>query len=234
MQFFRSNEGRSPEGVAEANDRKRRLLATIAGISAAVAVAALGIGGWQMVNALQIEARYSGSARKVVTAAGTIDAGHVIEEADLAIQEVPGTYVPEDAVTDTGGLVGRRALTLLSDGMPIGSSAVAGASSSGTLATSISDGMVAYAIAVDTTTGMSPLVHVGDAVTLYGNYGGGQETEVLAEGARVIALGGSLSDKGEYDTMTLELDPEQARAAFKVASAGGHLRVVGLPAREAE
>ena len=93
----------------------------------------------------------------------------------------------------------------------------------------MTEGRVAYTVALDSSTGLSPLLAVGDKVDVLASVNDGQvvTTERIADSIRVLALDGNLSGTKSdgYSNVTIEVTEDQALA---LSSASG-IRLVALP-----
>lgn len=164
-----------------------------------------------------------------------MEIGTVIQEADLAVREVPADFVPADAVTpdNYASMMGRVLRAPVREGAPLAGAALVPLYDrfSGVIA----EGRVGYSLQVDETNSVSGMVAPGDHVDilLSVEQDGGvtrvlpllEEIKVLATGTRV---GEELADAEGglgYSTMTLELLPTQAER-LTVADRAGELRVL--------
>ena len=114
-------------------------------------------------------------------------------------------------------------------GTAVSLSSVSGSKKPASIATAVTEGHVAYTVALDSSTGLSPLLSVGDKVDVLASVNDGQvvTTERLADSIRVLALDGNLSGTKSdgYSNVTIEVTEDQALA---LSSASG-IRLVALP-----
>lgn len=209
-------------------DRMRRALVFVSSISIVLAVGALMFSSYRVMEAEELSNSLIASQQMAVVATRDIAPGEVISESDLAESAVSVTYVPVDAVSldDRESLVGKRALTRLSAGLPVATSAVKGSSAPSSLASSIEDGHVAVSISLDSASGMSPLLNVGDRVDVVSVTE--ISTSVIVSDVRVLALDGefaAMATQG-YTNVTLELTDSEA---LLVSASAPTLRLALLP-----
>lgn len=200
----------------EVTDQRRRLT-VLCGALAGVTAASLGLAAWSFAGSQAVRSTYETNLVSVVTATRDVPAGTTLAATDVQVSEVPSAYVPSKAVTDAADVVGRVALVDLSQGLAIPSGDVQGASDS-TLAQAMDAGKVAYSIAVSADEGVAGLLRVGDRVSVLAG-ANGVDPEVVAQGARVLALDASTSSSdapAQYATVTVELGADQAEELFQV------------------
>ena len=196
-------------------NRMRRVLMFTAAAAVVVGVGAILFSSWQLLEARSLSSANEAEMKTVLVASRSILAGDAIYEGDLVEAKVPKAYVPAGALEgdDAQDMVGKHAVVNLSEGLPVAASAIRGSAQPSDLATAIDgDDMVAYGVSVDDTTGMSPLLTVGDHVNVIAKNDGGMT--VLVSDVRVLALNGSLEgrvDEG-YNRVVLEVTQEQATA----------------------
>lgn len=219
----------------------RRRLTVVSGVCAALAVAGIGVGAWQASIAQGYIDAYERDLVEVASSASDVAAGSVIEPGSVQTVEVPRSLLPSDyvAADDAASLEGHRAIANLTAGTPISASCVQATPAAGTITAAVSEGKVAYMIALDGASSMSPLLKVGDEVDIITG-GDGQDSRVFAEGIRILALDGSLSQQASsegsgYSTVTLELTEAQATELHTISDvSGGAVKLVAPPAAELE
>jgi len=223
-------------GTGSQADDGRRRLTVIAGAASAVAVASLALGIAQYGRAAALSRAYEGDLRTVVVAASDVPAGTTLTGEMLATEDVPAAYVPTDATDDPSGLVGRKAAADLTSGIPVGTSQVAGYGTTGVLGTSVDEGKVAYMLSLDQAAGLSPLLHVGERVSVLCCYTGAAP-EKVAEAVRVVALGsttgGTETEADGYATVTLELSEDQASKLVEYTSNSGTVQLEAVASADA-
>ena len=209
-------------------DRMRRALVFISSASIVLAVGALMFSSYRVMEAEELRNSLAASQQVAVVPTREIAPGEVIGESDVVESVVSASYVPVDAVPleERGSLVGKRALTRLSAGLPLASSSVQSSSAPSNLASSISDGYVAVSISLDSASGMSPLLNVGDRVDVVSVTE--TATSVIVSDVRVLALDGEFSSAATegYTNVTLELTDGDA---LLVSAAPPTLRLTLLP-----
>lgn len=214
----------------------RRRLSILCGLCAAVAVAAVGVGAWQLSSALQIRDMFQGDLVRVAVAKANVEAGEVVEAGDVELALVPSRYVPEDSSDELDDVIGLRANSDLTAGVPIALTTLQASSEPASLATAPEEGKVAYMMSLGTAEAASPLLHVGDRVDVIVG-GNGAAASVAVSSARVLALDGALEGSSEgYATVTIELTREQATALYDLVQVAGgvpHLAVVSTASGKA-
>lgn len=220
----RRQRGPQPEGTR--NDHR---LAAVAGVAIAVAVATVGFSGWRWTQAQGELTRLEQSTVKVVTVTRDVAPGELIDSADLTIASVPKAFAPKDAAKKVSDVAGRQSVVQQTSGTAVSLSSVSGSKKPASIATAVTEGHVAYTVALDSSTGLSPLLSVGDKVDVLASVNDGQvvTTERLADSIRVLALDGNLSGTKSdgYSNVTIEVTEDQALA---LSSASG-IRLVALP-----
>lgn len=219
----RRGKGMGPVRPLTQVEQAKRSLATIAGVSIAVAVAAVGFSGWRFVEASQMQSRLEGNMVQVVTVNRDVAAGQTIERQDVDVEGVPSQFVPEDAATATDQVVGKQSITNQGEGMAVSLSSVRASSQPATISAAISEGHVGYTLELDAASSLTPMLSVGDSVDVMGTTSDGvvKTSSVIVQDARVVALDGGFKSGGEtrnYSLVTLELTPDQAQT---VGSASG-------------
>ena len=217
---------RGPQPGGTRNDHR---LAAVAGVAIAVAVATVGFSGWRWTQAQGELRRLEQSTVKVVTVTRDVAPGELIDSADLTIASVPKAFAPKDAAKKVSDVAGRQSVVQQTSGTAVSLSSVSGSKKPASIATAVTEGHVAYTVALDSSTGLSPLLSVGDKVDVLASVNDGQvvTTERLADSIRVLALDGNLSGTKSdgYSNVTIEVTEDQALA---LSSASG-IRLVALP-----
>lgn len=217
---------RGPQPGGTRNDHR---LAAVAGMAIAVAVATVGFSGWRWTQAQGELTRLEQSTVKVVTVTRDVAPGELIDSADLTIASVPKAFAPKDAAKKVSDVAGRQSVVQQTSGTAVSLSSVSGSKKPASIATAVTEGHVAYTVALDSSTGLSPLLSVGDKVDVLASVNDGQvvTTERLADSIRVLALDGNLSGTKSdgYSNVTIEVTEDQALA---LSSASG-IRLVALP-----
>lgn len=220
---------RGPQPGGTRNDHR---LAAVAGVAIAVAVATVGFSGWRWTQAQGELTRLEQSTVKVVTVTRDVAPGELIDSADLTIASVPKAFAPKDAAKKVSDVAGRQSVVQQTSGTAVSLSSVSGSKKPASIATAVTEGHVAYTVALDSSTGLSPLLSVGDKVDVLASVNDGQvvTTERLADSIRVLALDGNLSGTKSdgYSNVTIEVTEDQALA---LSSASG-IRLVALPETE--
>ena len=217
---------RGPQPGGTRNDHR---LAAVAGVAIAVAVATVGFSSWRWTQAQGELTRLEQSTVKVVTVTRDVAPGELIDSADLTIASVPKAFAPKDAAKKVSDVAGRQSVVQQTSGTAVSLSSVSGSKKPASIATAVTEGHVAYTVALDSSTGLSPLLSVGDKVDVLASVNDGQvvTTERLADSIRVLALDGNLSGTKSdgYSNVTIEVTEDQALA---LSSASG-IRLVALP-----
>lgn len=217
---------RGPQPGGTRNDHR---LAAVAGAAIAVAVATVGFSGWRWTQAQGELTRLEQSTVKVVTVTRDVAPGELIDSADLTIASVPKAFAPKDAAKKVSDVAGRQSVVQQTSGTAVSLSSVSGSKKPASIATAVTEGHVAYTVALDSSAGLSPLLSVGDKVDVLASVNDGQvvTTEHLADSIRVLALDGNLSGTKSdgYSNVTIEVTEDQALA---LSSASG-IRLVALP-----
>lgn len=220
---------RRQRGPAAGGTRKDRRLAAVAGVAIAVAVVTVGFSGWRWTQAQGELARLEKSTVKVVTVTRDVAPGEVITSADLTVASVPTAFAPKDAAKKVSDVAGRQSVTQQTSGTAVSLSSVSGSKKPASITTAVTEGHVAYTVALDSSTGLSPLLSVGDKVDVLASVNDGQvvSTVRVADSIRVLALDGNLSGSKSdgYSNVTIEVTEDQALA---LSSASG-IRLVALP-----
>ena len=217
---------RGPQPGGTRNDHR---LAAVAGVAIAVAVATVGFSGWRWTQAQGELTRLEQSTVKVVTVTRDVAPGELIDSADLTIASVPKAFAPKDAAKKVSDVAGRQSVVQQTSGTAVSLSSVSGSKKPASIATAVTEGHVAYTVALDSSTGLSPLLSVGDKVDVLASVNDGKvvTTERLADSIRVLALDGNLSGTKSdgYSNVTIEVTEDQALAL----SSASVIRLVALP-----
>lgn len=223
----RESPARRPLGRSDPQRVKR--LSAIAGASVALAVVAALYGAGASVSAQAAVSQAKADARPTLTAAADIKAGEQVSLAMLEVREVPQGFrassaLSDEALSDGGSVVGRRALVDIAAGSQVLPSFLSGAAGSGYLAAAIGEGMQAVTVAVDAETGLSGQLRPGDAVRVLAvesAASGEPAATTVCQRVRVLSLDGRLSgSEGGYASVTLEVEGSQADAIRAAQHAG--------------
>ena len=164
----------------------------------------------ELVGRADALVRRYGPLRPVVVAARGVERGTELTDADLAVRQLPATFLPEGALSSAADAAGRAAVAPLVAGQlvlrghlaPEGLSGVAALLPRGTRGVAVPIG------------GASGLVRRGDLVDVLATFdpsvtGGGEPTLAVATASPVVDVG--------TDTATVAVTPEEARhVAFAV------------------
>lgn len=219
---------RPMQGGYEALARKvSRFQIAVAAMAAACVVL---IGVCVAVNAdatSRISSTFNGTT-EIAVLNQTVPQGAQITADMVSKASIPNSQVVEGAIPadvlehpekykDEESPIGKSAAGYLPKGTQISKSSVAWGENPSSLAASISDGMEAVSVSVDAQTGVSGMIHVGDAVRVIKpveNELGGEGISVVVKSARVAAVGANFQDGAneDYSCVTLELTPDDANA----------------------
>lgn len=174
----------------------------------AILVAALALGGIAAVLAVQ----YLSAARSDIAAESKpvevlvaqediprgLPAEELVSKKLVKLEQVPQRFVSAGAISSAKALEGQVLSSPLSQGEQLTSARFQVPSTAG-LAYSVPREYLALAIPVDEVRGISRLVKPGDRVAIYGTFSPGPKgekdyTKLLLAEARVLAMGGNLSD----------------------------------------
>lgn len=224
-----ASTARRQRGPAAGGTRKDRRLAAVAGVAIAVAGVTVGFSGLRWTQAQGELARLEKSTVKVVTVTRDVAPGEVITSADLRVASVPTAFAPKDAAKKLSDVAGRQSVTQQTSGTAVSLSSISGSKKPASITTAVTEGHVAYTVALDSSTGLSPLLSVGDKVDVLASVNDGQVVSSVrvADSIRVLALDGNLSGSKSdgYSNVTIEVTEDQALA---LSSASG-IRLVALP-----
>ncbi|OUS31239.1 Flp pilus assembly protein CpaB [Gammaproteobacteria bacterium 45_16_T64] len=157
-------------------------------------------------------------AVSVVVASRNLAVGDVLSPATAQIRQIPGAYVPRDAIRpgQFGAVEGRQLIHAIKLGEPILKIHVNAVKVDG-LASLLEDGERAITIPVDTLDTMSGFLNPGDRVDLYITLKDGERdrTVPLVENVRVLATGKDIDDgisegQKKYNEITIGVTPLDA------------------------
>lgn len=169
----------------------------------------------------------------------------------IALVSVPRRFVPRDAISSERTIENQVLAASISKGEQLTSERFTYSADAG-LSYSVPEGLVAISLKVDEVSGVAGLLKPGDNVMVFASYKvEGQKlsdkflTQTLIPKARVLAVGGTVSDTGteeaksggvltgggaskaEYSSVTLAVPPAQAgRVAFANSSGLVHLALL--------
>jgi len=212
-----------------------RLLSTVhwrPSTNAMLAVASLVAGAAAFTLARQylqervttLEHQFAGrfQTRPVVVAASPLAVGQTLEAGQLAVRQMPGSYLRSDVLSpqQAGSLVGRRLLHGLAAGDPLVDADLAAAETQA-LAKQLPQGLRALTVPVDDVSTQAGLLRAGDRVDVYYSRQVGegaaqlqlllQSVPVLAAGKRTaLATAQSAPESADFSTITLQLTPDDA------------------------
>lgn len=221
---------RKKDGSATSEAQRVKRLGGVTAASVALAVAAAGFGAYSAFDAnARIEGASAGMTA-VLTAAAPIEKGSVVEASDLRVASVPASALVEGALGEdsAGAVEGRTATAAIARGAQITPGAVAGEGNASSLADALEPGSEAVTVSVDAQTGLAGLLKVGDTVrvvSVLGSMGGAGAASDVSAGARVVALDGVLDGGGDYASVTLQVEPDEA-TAIRAAQAAGTVSLV--------
>lgn len=192
-----------------------------------VAVTALagltGLTAARLVGQAEASAARYGSLRPVVVATRPVDRGAVLRPADVAVRDLPASFLPERHVGASSDAVGRTVVVPLFPGVPVvrdhlapeGLRGVSALLPPGTRAVAVPGG------------GASAPVRTGDVVDVLATFD--PSTSAAAEPTFAVADAVLVVDVGE-DSATVAVGPEAAkRVVFAVAHGVVTLAVVAAP-----
>ena len=205
------------------------------------AIAAGGVGIWfgdrhLEQRAIEVEKalREDHATRQVIVASGDLAAGDRLAEDNVALREVPATYVHEDAVPGNGWgrLAGGRLRTDIAAGKAILESHIREDVET-RLAERLSPGDRAITIPVSGGGDIAGLLNPGDRLDLMLTYrdSGERQTVPLLDDVPILATGMQFTRVGKtgarmgYDDLTVAVSPVEA-ARITHALAIGEIRVV--------
>ncbi|HET7234961.1 MAG TPA: Flp pilus assembly protein CpaB [Actinomycetota bacterium] len=194
-----------------------------------------GAGSFSLVRgyAADLEAlRPTGGPVAVVVASRSLERGRVLEEADLALEEIPPAYAPPGAVASISEAVGLTLVGDLSEGEAITETRVG--RTGGPVAAAVPSGLRAFVVQTVLPAGV---VRPGDRVDVLATFGGprpytdtvGADIEVLSvlDAAEDFAAGGA-----DGPSLVLLVSPDAAERLAH-ATAFGQISVTIAPAASA-
>ena len=210
---------------AQAVSRLSRLTA----IAAMLAIIAIAFGVYGMWRATTSEAVLTEETASVIVAATDLEAGHVVEAADLKAIQMAKSAIPSRAAYNAADVVGKTTTTPIAKNTAFTQAMTTGTGAD-TLAASIASDKVATTIVVNQQSGLAGMVHQGDVVDVYATDAeNGDPSRVVARGATVLALNSSLNAYSpEYTAVTLEMTSGEAIETVP-AAASGHIALVMQP-----
>ncbi|MEX0430674.1 Flp pilus assembly protein CpaB [Spiribacter insolitus] len=188
----------------------------------------------QRAMALEASYREAHETRQVIVAARDLAEGRLLAEDDVALREVPATYLHDDAVSAAGwgGLADARLRTAIAAGKPILPSHIRNTVQT-RLAERISPGDRAITIPVSGGGEIAGLLTPGDRLDLMLTHRNAAERQTvpLLDDVPILATGAQFNPDPEsdprmgYDDLTLAVSPVEA-ARITHALAIGDIRVV--------
>lgn len=201
---------------AERRDRERRgdgrKLALFCGAMAAVTVFSIGFSAVTFTTGQDMIDAASRDMVSCIVPTEDAPSGTILTEDMLETIQVPAAFVPTDAATKIQDIVGRAAVTNLTEGVPVSLSAIVASPDPADITTAISKGHVAKMFALEGASAMSPFLSPGDYVTItYAIEGSGIVETRTMEHVRIVAVGAQLSGNptDDYTSLTFELTPQQ-------------------------
>lgn len=197
--------------------RFRRLTrsAAVYWVAVAALAAVTGLTAARLVGGAEAAAARYGSLRPVVVASRPVAMGAVVGPGDVAVRDVPASFLPERHLPAAADAVGRIAVVALFPGVPLvrdhlapdGLRGVAALLPPGTRAVAVPGG------------GASAPVRTGDVVDVLATFDPSSASSAsgAAEPTFAVAAGALVVDVGD-DSATVAVGPEEAkRVAFAVA-----------------
>ncbi|MGH6800029.1 MAG: Flp pilus assembly protein CpaB, partial [Methylocella sp.] len=188
-------------------------------------------------------------ASTIVVAAGPLEYGTTLTDANVSEAPWESSIVPEGAFTSKADLLKdgtRAALTSMKRNEPILSSRITGPNQPASLAALTEPGMRAVSVRVDEARGVAGFVRMGDRVDVIlirsdsKNETSGFHADVLLQDVKVLATGQIANDRQEHptvvQTVTVEVSTEQAQKlilAERVGTLSLVLRQAGKSVPEA-
>lgn len=203
----------------KADPRRIKQMSTITAVSLAVALMAVSTGAWTSFSSQTMVAEAKADTQPTLVAVQDIKAGDEVVLSMFETKDVPRRFrmkgaLSDEALSNGGPAVGKRALVDIPTGSQITTSLLSGTAESGYLAAALDTGMQAVTIEVDVETGLAGQLRPADYVRVVA-LGNGAEGEAFArticDGVRVISLDDRLSGgEGGYASVTLEVEGRQA------------------------
>lgn len=179
----------------------------------------------QRVEALEAEARTPVVERLV--AAYDLVAGTRLEEADVAIREIPVQWASSASLEPLAlsNLLGGTLMADVAHGEPLLKSHLTFAMPAPALASRLRSGQRALTVAAADLGGLAEMLHAGDSIDIYVTFPHRQKelTVPLLQGMRVLTVGGGADDEGGASgvgSITLAADPDQAMKFVAARQAG--------------
>lgn len=179
----------------------------------------------QRVAALEAEARTPVVERLV--AAYDLVAGTRLEEADVAIREIPVQWASSASLEPLAlsNLLGGTLMADVAHGEPLLKSHLTFAMPAPALASRLRSGQRALTVAAADLGGLAEMLHAGDSIDIYVTFPHRQKelTVPLLQGMRVLTVGGGADDEGGASgvgSITLAADPDQAMKFVAARQAG--------------
>lgn len=204
------------------------LLAIIFGVMAAFAV-------YKYLNNVKAAYVKQGNFVEVAVAAQYIPPKTQLNPQMFTMQEIPSKYVNDDAEVDPQALTGKLAKTPIFKGEQILRSKMAGDNdASEGLAFIIPEGQRAMTVAVNEVSGIAGLIKPGDRVDVLVTFDANDQTmtslilqnvKVLATDKQMEALVDQASQGKIYQTVTMQVTPQQAQP-LALASEQGSIRLM--------
>ena len=189
----------------------RQTLSTIAAISVAVAIGAVGFSAVARNDAAQLRERIQSESVEVVRTSGAVSAGERFEAGKLQRVRVAEGAVPSGVVSDLDAVVGKVASHDIASGAIVSATEIRNTLGTATEYTlDVATDRVVASVQVGGTAAAPSKVSVGDRVDVVAFGQGGGET--VAEDVPVIAVDGDThaTGVGEYTRVQLEVTKEAA------------------------
>lgn len=227
----RRKKAKRPKKVQSATERVKSL-SRLTAICAGFAVIGMGIGIWGTFNGQNIANEAKSNPKSIVVASTDLPRGAEITADTVKEVEVPQPYRSSAAVPweSRDLIIGKRTATAVASGTQVTTDDVQGTDSQSSLSQSIDEGHEAVTISVDSVSGMSNLIKIGDLVRVVKIDPDAFAPQDIVV-ARVIALGNSLYDltEGEYGTITVDVTPEQANQIRLAQNSGSTVTCILEP-----
>lgn len=188
---------------------------------------------------------------RVVQAAGNVNAGSALSDADLVVVQLPESAAPEFTFGNVSDLVDRVAVVPLVKGQPILEPMLAPKGTPNGLTAVVPDGMRAITIEINEVSGVGgmlmPGCHVDLVMTLMADASGPTEARTVADNVKILAVGRKFGpqptqpsqpggpaeppDNSAARTVTLVVTPAQAHIV-ELATRSGTPRFILRGARD--
>ena len=179
----------------------------------------------QRVEALEAEARTPVVERLV--AAYDLAAGTRLEEADVAVREIPAQWASSSSLDPLAlnNLLGGTLVADVAHGEPLLKSHLTFSMPAPALASRLRSGQRALTVAAADLGGLAEMLHAGDLIDIYVTFPHRQRelTVPLLQGMRVLTVGAGADDDGGASgagSITLAADPDQAMKFVAARQAG--------------